>query len=326
MERIHANAQTEEGRRQVTRNTVRQLSRARWDMPTSENRQREFFNLLIPQLDDPSSDVQWFLAEQLGRILAANPDFRTETLLSMVPRSIDSPLVEMFWLPSTAWMLTYDSPLPQIGDSAVPVNRSELRRFALDMYVRNLSPDADRRLRTVAISMLYQPALYSSAEVIAAASRIDAGNYRRLLPDAFERAIRRAAADDEFEPKLSLDADRQRNFAYFRDFVMPELAQENRADGNSCFSCHGGGKVPSLSLEAPDRRTRYLSPQATWTNYRTLLERINPKDVDHSKLLRKPLNIQTGQEDGHQGGMRYTPGDRGYDILKIWAHDAARLN
>ena len=114
----HANAQTEEGRRQVSRNTVRQLSQARWDMPTSEGRQREFFNLLIPKLDDPSSDTQWFLAEQLGRILAANPDFRTETLLSMVPKSFASPLEEMFWLPSAGWMLTYDAPLPEVGQSA----------------------------------------------------------------------------------------------------------------------------------------------------------------------------------------------------------------
>jgi hypothetical protein len=326
MERIHANAQTEEGRRQVTRNTVRQLSRARWDMSPSENRQREFFNLLIPKLDDPSSDVQWFLAEQLGRILATNPDFRTETLISMAPKSFKSPLEELFWLPSAGWMLTYDAPLPKVGDSAVPANRSDLRRFALDMYVRNLAPDADRRLRAAAISMLYQPAIYSSPEVIAAAGRVDAGNFRRLLPEAFERAIQRSAADDEFEPKLSLDADRQRNFSYFRDFVMPELALENRADGNSCFSCHGGGKVQSLSLEAPERRTKYLSPQATWINYRTLLERIDPKDVETSKLLRKPLNIQTGEEDGHQGGMRYTPGDRGYEILKTWVRDAARLN
>jgi hypothetical protein len=232
----------------------------------------------------------------------------------------------MFWLPSAAWMMAHDAPLPQVGDSAVPPNRSELRRFALDLYVRNLSPDADRRLRTVAISMLYQPALYSSPEVVTAASRIDAGNYRRLLPEAFERAFRQAAAEDQSEQKLELHADRQRNFAYFRDFVMPELAQENRADGNSCFSCHGGGKIPSMSLEAPDRRTKYLSPQDTWANYRTLLDRIDRRDIDASKLLRKPLNIQTGEEDGHQGGMRYKPDDRGYEILKTWVRDAARLN
>ncbi|MEX2139705.1 MAG: prenyltransferase/squalene oxidase repeat-containing protein [Pirellulales bacterium] len=326
VERIHANAHTEEGRRQVMRNTVRQLSRARWDMPTSENRQREFFNLLIPKLHEPPNDVQWFLAEQLGKILAANPDFRTETLLSIMPKSFQSPLEETFWLPSAGWMLVHDAPLPEVGDSAVPPNRSELRRFALDLYVRNLAPGADRRLRTVAISMLYQPALYSSPEVVAAANRIDVGNFRRLLPDAFEQAIRQAAADDSSERKLQFDAERQRNFSYFRDFVLPELAQENRADGDSCFSCHGGGKVPSMSLEAPDRRTRYLSPQDTWANYRTLLDRIDRRDVENSKVLRKPLNIQTGEEDGHQGGMRYKPGDRGYEILKTWVRDAARLD
>jgi hypothetical protein len=220
----------------------------------------------------------------------------------------------------------HDAPLPQVGDSAVPVNRGELRRYALDLYIRNLAPAADRRLRTVAVSMLYQPALYSSPEVIAAAGRIDAGNFRRLLPGAFERAIQQAIAEDPSEKKLQLDSKRQKNFAYFRDFVIPELAEENRADGNSCFSCHGGGKVPSMSLEAPERRTRYLSPQDTWTNYRTLLARIDRGDFENSKVLRKPLNIQTGEEDGHQGGMRYKPGDRGYEILKTWVRDAARLD
>ena len=80
-----------------------------------------------------------------------------------------------------------------------------------------------------------------------------------------------------------------------------------------------------MSLEAPGRRTRYLSPRDTWTNYRTLLERVNPTDVESSRVLRKPLNVQTGQEDGHQGGMRYKPSDRGYEILKRWVLDAARL-
>jgi len=325
VERIYANAQTDEGRRQISRTTVRQLSQARWDMPTSEGRQREFFNLLIPKLDDSSSDVQWFLAEQLGRILAANPDFRTETLLSMVPKSFTSPLEEMFWLPSTGWMLTYDAPVPEVGQTPIPNRRGELRRFALDFYLRCLSPDADRRVRQVAISMLYQPALFSNTEVTAAASRLDTGNFRRLLPDAFAKELRQAAADDKFESKLELTAERIRNFTYFRDFVIPELGRENRADGDSCFSCHGGGKVPSMSLEAPDRRSRFLEPREMWTNYRTLLERINPADIENSKLLRKPLNVQTGKEDGHQGGMRYKPGDTGYEILKRWVLNAGSL-
>jgi hypothetical protein len=62
-----------------------------------------------------------------------------------------------------------------------------------------------------------------------------------------------------------------------------------------------------------------------WKNDRTLLERIDAGDVEHSKVLRKPLNVQTGKEDGHQGGMRYKPTDRGYEILRRWAADAALL-
>src|SRR5205807_554012 len=143
--------------------------------------------------------------------------------------------------------------------------------------------------------------LYTNEEVAAAASRVDVGNFRRLLPNSLAKELEQAAADDNVEPKLELTAERLRNFAYFRNFVIPELARENRADGDSCFSCHGGGKVPSMSLEAPDRRSRFLEPREMWTNYRTLLERINASDLENSKLLRKPLNIQTGKEDGHQG-------------------------
>jgi len=29
---------------------------------------------------------------------------------------------------------------------------------------------------------------------------------------------------------------------------------------------------------------------------------VNESEVENSKLLRKPLNVQTGKEDGHQGG------------------------
>lgn len=326
LERIHSDVRTEEGRRRISRGTVRQLSQARWDLPASAGRQREFFNLLIPKLDDPSSEEQWFLAEQFGRVLAANPDFRTETLLSIAPRSFRSPMEEMFWLPSAGWMLTHETTVPEVGQSAVPATRSELQQHALDLVVRNLAKDADRRLRTVAVSMLYQPALYSSPEVVAAAEQIDTGMLGRLLPAAFDRELREAASEDRGEPQLALTPERLRNFAYFRDFVVPELTRENRLDGDSCFSCHGGGKVPSMSLEAPDRRSRFLSPRDTWANYRTLLARINNSDVEQSKLLRKPLNVQTGKEDGHQGGLRYKPNDRGYEILRRWVLDAAQLN
>jgi hypothetical protein len=69
----------------------------------------------------------------------------------------------------------------------------------------------------------------------------------------------------------------------------------------------------------------YLSPKAVYANYTTLLERVNESDVEQSKILRQPLTVQSGKEDGHQGGRRFNPGDRGYEILRRWVLDAAAL-
>ena len=60
-------------------------------------------------------------------------------------------------------------------------------------------------------------------------------------------------------------------------------------------------------------------------NYLTLQQRVNVGDIETSKLLRKPLNVQTGKEDGHQGGRRYVPADRGYQIIRRWVLDQARV-
>ena len=79
-----------------------------------------------------------------------------------------------------------------------------------------------------------------------------------------------------------------------------------------------------MGLTPPDGNG-YLSAKATYTDYVTLLERVNEQDVEQSKLLRKPLNVQSGKEDGHQGGRRFNPGDRGYEILRRWVLDSAAL-
>jgi len=60
-------------------------------------------------------------------------------------------------------------------------------------------------------------------------------------------------------------------------------------------------------------------------NYLTLQQRVNVNDIESSKLLRKPLNVQTGKEDGHQGGRRYVPSDRGYQIIRRWVLDQSRV-
>jgi len=60
-------------------------------------------------------------------------------------------------------------------------------------------------------------------------------------------------------------------------------------------------------------------------NYRELQARVNLAEPERSKLLRKPLNVQDGTEDGHQGGRRYLPTDDGYRILKRWVENQPRL-
>jgi len=69
----------------------------------------------------------------------------------------------------------------------------------------------------------------------------------------------------------------------------------------------------------------YASLAKVLKNYLTLQQRVNVNDIESSKLLRKPLNVQTGKEDGHQGGRRYIPSDRGYQIIRRWVLDQPRV-
>ena len=103
------------------------------------------------------------------------------------------------------------------------------------------------------------------------------------------------------------------------------MLRPNRDDELACMSCHSvAGRVPSMEFKAADNRG-YLRASGVWANYAILLERVDETDVENSKLLRKPLNVQTGKEDGHQGGRRYNPEDRGYQIFRRWVLDAANL-
>lgn len=76
---------------------------------------------------------------------------------------------------------------------------------------------------------------------------------------------------------------------------------------------------------APNDDLGYIKMTGLVHTYKTLLERVNESSVEQSKLLRKPLNVQSGKEDGHQGGRRFNPNDQGYKIIEQWVRDSARL-
>ena len=111
----------------------------------------------------------------------------------------------------------------------------------------------------------------------------------------------------------------------FRDYVFTEMTRINPKDNRACISCHGvPGRVPTLFIEPPDA-AGYIPPDALLGNYRRMQQRVDLHDVEKSKFLRKPLNIQSGEEDGHQGGVRYEPDDANYQVIRQWVLDQVAL-
>ncbi len=111
----------------------------------------------------------------------------------------------------------------------------------------------------------------------------------------------------------------------FRDYVSAELSEINEADNRACISCHGvPGRVPTLYLTPPDA-AGYIRPEDLLGNYRRMQQRVDLTDVEKSKFLLKPLNIQTGEDDGHQGGVRYERGDAGYRVIRDWVLEQYEL-
>lgn len=323
---IQRGAQEPERRNELVAPLVRLFSRARWDIPKTEEQQRIFFGLLVPsfppergkleentrellQMEKESPD--WYLARSLGRVIHSNPDLQTPALLARFPQKFSTPMDEMLWLPSIRWLMTHDTPVPEVGakKAASPDSLAELRERSVSLYLKQLTdPGADKRLRAAALAL---------------AADVQLRKHPRIAPVL--RKVKPEYAEADVPEVAAMSARWRSNFEYFRDWVAPEFTKTNREDELACLGCHAvPGRVPSMPLMPADDNG-YLSPKATYANYVTLLERVNESDVEQSKILRKPLNVQSGKEDGHQGGRRYNPGDRGYEILRRWVLDAAAL-
>ncbi|MFN0170099.1 MAG: hypothetical protein ACKV22_27060 [Bryobacteraceae bacterium] len=331
MEQVRRGASDPDRRDQLSRPVIRLFNRARWNLPRTEEQQRIFYGLVIPRFENPkdpkANETEWYLAEQLGGFVGSNPDLRTDILLQQLPKSFSNPVEEYFWVPSVSWLIGYGNPIPEVRGPKAPNVRPDLEQWALTLYLKQLDAKVDQRLREAAVRMAFQTELRQNASVRSALEKLNLPNPERYQPEVFDRELEQAVASDKGErmPPIQNEAWRE-NFRYFRDHVLPEMNTAQRNDEQACFGCHGvAGRVPSMELAAPERRTGWFSARDAWKNFRILLERVNEADVEQSKLLRKPLNVQTGKEDGHQGGRRYNPGDRGYEILRRWVLDAARL-
>lgn len=370
VEQIYRGAQDYDRRQTLSQPVLKLFSRAKWNVPKTVEQQELLYSLLVPKYSkepDPETlarireaaeravqpmgqlDADWYLADRMGKMLAANPDLHTDTLLKWIPGTVINPLEGHFWLPSVSWVLEFGDPVPEIyGTTAAagaPIAEkiSAARHRALALYLQMLQPEATALSRNAAITMANLTSLRRQAAVLGALRRLlefekserlrqAAENVLRTEPEAWLADLREAVKTETLASPLRSDNGELKltpeflaSFRYFGDYVAPELNRPQRMDEMACLSCHGvPGRVPSMQLEAPDAGG-FFSAAKLLKNYLILQQRINLADIEQSKLLRKPLNVQTGKEDGHQGGRRYLPAERGYQIIRRWALDQPRV-
>ncbi len=325
MEQFYRGAGETQRRGELAGPLLKLFGRARWNLPKSEEQQRIFYKILLPtfaaergkleentrvplQMDPDSLD--WYVSRSLAGAVHGNQDLQTDMLLQQMPATFVTPMDEAFWLPSLSWLLRHGLSVPEVhsplqGEAIA----SEQKNRIAQLLVRTLEAKAvDGRLRSTAMSL--------ANDVMVRQHPMVEPVLRKKQPQFYE--------EDPPEAK-SLSVAAKENWDYFQNWFAPEMSRADRNDQLSCLGCHAvPGRVPSMELAGPNNNG-YMSKKALWTNYKILWERVNETGVETSKLLRKPLNVQSGKEDGHQGGQRFNPNDRGYEILRRWVLDTAKL-
>jgi hypothetical protein len=364
VEQIHRGAQDYDRRQTLAQPVLRLFSRARWAMPKTTEQRELLYRLLIPKHSaEPNAaelkkiidaaeaavrpmglpDADWYIADRMGAMLASNSDLHTDVLLRFIPGATKNPLTNHFWLPTVNWVTSYGDGIPEIDS---PNNRpsspeiATARARAVELYIRMLRPDTPVMSRNIAFRMANITAIRQNPAVQEALRKLletekngAASNALRSVdPQAWMADLQEAVKKEPLATGLK-DAQGQpqltpqfiASFRYFSDYVAPELNRNQRMDEMSCMKCHAvQGRVPSMELAGPDGNGYWSVPKML-KNYLILQQRVNLADIESSKLLRKPLNVQTGKEDGHQGGRRYLPAERGYQIIRRWVLDQPRV-
>ncbi len=348
-------------RSQISDPILRLWAKVNWVIPTTEEQQRNFFNLIIPKfqnyqsreviaaITDPAKKADaektfaanWYLAESIGEVLATNPDLQHDLLFrSYFPSKTFNPLEAHLWIRSVSWILSHkgvaETKVKPGGKVDTADQNLTIKDRALQLYLDQLGPNADLATHALAVKMANQTALRRNPEVLNALGKVVEIEKDKELKRIAENVLKQGtekflpelmeALRKEKDPSVSLASDGEPqptkaqldDVVYFRDYVMPELVRQKREDSKSCLACHAvPGKVPSLTLQPADE-FGYISTSNLLANYRLMQKRVDLSNLPKSKVLRKPLNVEDAQEDGHQGGRRYTPTDEGYLLLKRW--------
>ena len=345
-------------RPQLSEPILKMFAKVGWIIPESEEQKNEILHYLIPDLTTYQSPTvieaiedtaakatalqqqaaNWYVADRLGQAVAENPDLHFENLVTAFPETINHDTHARFWLQSIPWILQYKTAVPKIQVDAKqlpPIDPyEELRTRALSIYIAQLSEKANPQNRKLAVDLANKTSMKRNPEILVALDSLIQfetakdvlDNAKKVLSQSqgeFQKSLVAAITkepDHGFSKsdQVEIPDDFFNDIVFFRDYVMPEMTKVLRGDERSCMICHGEpGRVPSMELFAPDQ-VGFLSVEQLLVNYRILQHRVDTNDIMSSKLLRKPLNVQSGKEDGHQGGRRYQPNDPGYLILKAW--------
>lgn len=361
MQQVHRGASEPARRPQLSEPILKMFATITWVIPENLEQQREVFSYLMLKPDnfvtadelkaiadagergkvEKSQESNWYLAQKLGDAIGANPDLHIDTMIEYLPSDFSHPQIARFWLPSVEWLLTHKKKLPDVVVGKLPPidPLEEIRTRALQLFLDQLKESAEADTRKAAVTLAQRTALRRNPEVLTALEAMLDFEKREEVKKAAKNVLSQnrdnfvkeltEAVKGEKSSKVEIGADGLPqefvdDFAYFRDYVTPEMNRVLRGDQRSCFACHGvPGRVPPLELNRPDD-AGYLPVGKLLENYRKLQKRVDHNDVEKSFLLRKPLNVQTGQEEGHQGGRRYQPMDSGYLILRKWVLNQAK--
>jgi hypothetical protein len=130
IEQIHRGSQEPERRTELVAPLIKLFSRARWNIPQTEEQQRIVFGLMVPtfapergkleentrellQMEKEPSD--WYLARSMSQVIHSNPDLQTRALLARFPKTFATPMEELLWLPTVRWLLTHEMEVPEIS-------------------------------------------------------------------------------------------------------------------------------------------------------------------------------------------------------------------
>ncbi len=219
----------------------------------------------------------------------------------------------------------------------------QAKEKVIAMFVRWFDPAAPREARNIASRLASSQALRRNPEVLRAIGDFvdketvatyrtrlenilenDDETYRKALSKLIRKQSETGSASAAARPLAATDEFLDDVF-HFRDYVFVEMNKIDMRDNRACISCHGvPGRVPTLYLNPPDA-AGYIPPKELLENYRRMQERVDLDDPERSLFLRKPLNVQTGQEEGHQGGLRYREDDPGFQVIRAWVSRQAEL-